>query len=59
MLQILIKNIFYENKDCYGYRRIWKQLQNQGIMISEKLVGKNMKEESLVVSFVNKRKYQS
>jgi putative transposase len=55
----LIKNTFQENRGCYGYRRIWKKLQHQGIIISEKLVRKIMKEESLVVRFVNKRKYQS
>lgn len=59
MLRIIIKNIFHENRDCYGNRRIWKQLQNLGILISEKLSRKIMKEESLVVYFVSKRKYQS
>ena len=58
-LRTLIKDTFHESKDCYGYRRIWKQLQNQGIILSEKLVRRIMKEESLVVCFVNKRKYQS
>lgn len=58
-LRTLIKDTFHESKDCYGYRRIWKQLQNQRIILSEKLVRRIMKEESLVVCFVNKRKYQS
>ena len=58
-LRTLIKDTFHESKGCYGYRRIWKQLQNQGIIVSEKLIRKIMKEESLVICFVNKRKYQS
>lgn len=58
-LRFLIKNTFHESNGCYGYRRIWKKLQHQGIVVSEKLIRKIMKEESLVVCFVNKRKYQS
>ncbi|MFR3729057.1 IS3 family transposase [Lacrimispora sp.] len=42
-----MKNTFHKSRDCYGYRRIWKQLQNQGLIISEKLVRKIMKEQSL------------
>jgi hypothetical protein len=58
-LRTLVKNILHGSKNCYRYRRIWKQLQNQGIIISEKLVRKIMKEKSLFVCFVNKGKYQS
>lgn len=58
-LRVLIKEIFWEGRNCYGYRRIWQKLQNQGIIISEKTVRRLMKEEFLVVCFVSKRKYNS
>ncbi len=58
-VRTLIKNIFQESRDCYGYRRIWKKLQQQGIILSEKIVRMLMKEDSLRVCFVKKRKYNS
>jgi len=58
-LRTRIKEIFRESRNCYGYRRIWKKLQNQGVIISEKIVRRLMKEEALMVCFVNKRKYNS
>lgn len=59
MIRIIIKSTFHEYMECYGYRRILKQLQNEGTIIPEKPVRKIMKEESLIVCFVNKRNYQS
>lgn len=46
----IIKEIFYENYACYGYRRIKAALkQKEGIVISEKVVIKIMKDEKLKV----------
>lgn len=59
VLRVQIREIFYENKECYGYRRVWHKLQNQGVILSEKTIRRLMKEESLIVSFTNKRKYNS
>jgi len=58
-LRTQIKEIFHKNRNCYDYRRVWKKLQNQGIIISGKVVRRLMKEEALVVCFVNERKYHS
>jgi transposase InsO family protein/transposase-like protein len=55
----LIINIFYENRECYGYRRIHGVLKNQGYKISEKIVRKIMKEENLIVYKKKKKKYSS
>lgn len=56
-----IRKIFYDNKECYGYRRIWKLLTNgvEAITISEKVVRRIMKEENLVARRPNKKKYSS
>ncbi len=55
----LIINIFYENRECYGYRRIHGVLKKQGYKISEKIVRKIMKEENLIVYKKKKKKYSS
>lgn len=56
-----IRKIFYDNKERYGYRRIWKLLTNgvEAITISEKVVRRIMKEENLVARRPNKKKYSS
>lgn len=45
-----IREIFYNNKERYGYRRIWTLLttREEAITISEKVVRRIMKEEHLV-----------
>lgn len=58
-LRSQIKEIFYQNKACYGYRRIWQSLHRQGVIVSEKIVRRIMKEEALGVCFVRKKKYNS
>ena len=56
-----IRKIFYDNKERYGYRRIWKLLTNgeKAVTISEKVVRRIMKEENLVAKRPNKKKYSS
>lgn len=54
-----IKNLFHENKTRYGYRRIHGLLSKEGIIVSEKIVRRIMKEEHLIVKTKKKRKYSS
>lgn len=58
-LRIEIKNIFDENKNRYGYRRIHAILKRKGIIISEKIVRRIMKEEKLFVKVKRTAKYSS
>lgn len=53
-----IKEIFYENKCRFGYRRITMKLNNNGIVINHKTVRKLMKEIGLVCK-VRIKKYRS
>ena len=54
-----IINIFELNYRCYGYRRLQASLIRQCITISEKVVQRLMKQESLVVSKPKRRRYGS
>lgn len=58
-LRVKIINIFTENKNCYGYRRIHGHLNNIGINISEKVIRKIMKTENLIVCKKRTKKYNS
>lgn len=58
-LRCQVKEIFYQNKTCYGYRRIWFMLKRQGVIISEKIIRRIMREEMLKVPLVRKKKYNS
>jgi hypothetical protein len=51
--------IFGENSGRYGYRRIHAMLRRSGMKISEKVVQRIMKEESLFVVCKRRRKYSS
>lgn len=51
--------IFKENYEQYGYRRIKLQLKNEGVIVSEKLVRKLMKDEKLFVRHKKNKKYCS
>lgn len=42
-----IKDIFYENKERYGVRRIYASLRNEGIKVNHKKIQRLMKEMSL------------
>lgn len=54
-----ITPIFHENRDVYGYRRIYLALKRKGEILSEKVIRRLMKEEELIVQLSKKRKYSS
>lgn len=54
-----IIKLFHENRDCYGYRKIHGQLKKEGIVISEKIIRRIMKEEGLIVKSMARGKYNS
>ena len=51
--------LFKENRNCYGYRRIHSELKKIGIGISEKIVRRIMKAEKITVPTRRTRKYSS
>lgn len=53
------RRIFGENSGRYGYRRIHAMLRRSGMKISEKVVQRIMKEESLFIVCKRRRKYSS
>ena len=54
-----ITAIFQENRGVYGYRRIYLALKREGVILSEKIIRRIMKEEDLTVLLSKKRKYSS
>lgn len=54
-----VKDIFVEARSCYGYRRIHAIIKREGIIVSEKVIRKIMKDENLAVPNVRKKKYSS
>ena len=54
-----IIELFKENRNCYGYRRIHSELKKIGIDVSEKIVRRIMKAEKLTVPTKRMRKYSS
>ena len=58
-LRTKIRLFFNENKQRYGYRRIYGLLKREHITVSEKVVRQIMKEESLTVICKRRRKYNS
>ena len=54
-----IIELFKENRNCYGYRRIHSELKKIGIDVSEKIVRRTMKAEKLTVPTKRMRKYSS
>ena len=54
-----IKELFEETKHRYGYRRIYALLKRKGIILSEKIVRRIMREECLVVKIKKTGKYNS
>jgi|BioPla2DNA2_1021312.scaffolds.fasta_scaffold24966_1 transposase InsO family protein/transposase-like protein len=51
--------IFNENYKTYGYRRIYLALKNKGIVVSEKVIRKIMKQNGLIVYQPKQKKYSS
>ena len=54
-----IKEVFIESSKRYGYRRIHSVIKKTGIIISEKIVRRIMKEEKLSIPGIKKKKYNS
>ena len=54
-----ITDVFESNHRCYGYRRLQASLTRQDVAISEKVVQRLMKQESLVVAKPKRRRYAS
>lgn len=54
-----IEEIFAEHKGMYGYRRITKQLKNEGWKVNHKKVQRLMKKQDLESMQRKKRKYSS
>jgi putative transposase len=58
-LRLEIQQVFEESKHRYGYRRIHAVLRNEGIVVSEKIVRRLMRESQLYVFQSRKRRYNS
>ena len=54
----LIKNIFFENKERYGFRRIEAELKNKGYIVNHKKIIRLMKKMNLKAK-IRKQKYHS
>lgn len=54
-----IRQLFDENAGRYGYRRIHCLLRREGVIVSEKVIRRLMKEEGLAVIFIKKKRYSS
>ncbi|AOF94478.1 IS3 family transposase [Sinorhizobium sp. RAC02] len=54
-----IIEIFETNHRCYGYRRLQASLARERVMISEKVVQRLMKQESLIVPRPKRRRFGS
>lgn len=51
-----VTELFHENEERYGYRRIYGLLKREGITLSEKAVRRLMQEEGLEVRTKRRRK---
>jgi len=56
--ELVIKQIFVENKGRYGYRRITLEMHNRGYLINHKLVQKLMRKNGLKCE-IRRKKYKS
>ena len=54
-----VTEFFESNHRCYGYRRLLASLTRQDVTISEKVVQRLMKQESLIVAKPKRRRYAS
>lgn len=54
-----IIQLFHDNRDIFGYRKIHMLLRNEGTIVSEKVVRRIMKQEALIVKQRHKHKYNS
>ena len=58
-VRIKICELFHNNYDAFGYRKIYTLLKREGITLSEKVVRRIMLEERLIVKVHHRRKYNS
>ena len=58
-LRTKVREIFNENRCCYGYRRVHAVLKYEGITYSEKVIRRIMSEEQLIIHGKKKRRYNS
>jgi len=58
-LRTEIKEVFYDNQRCYGYRRVHATIKGKGTTVSEKVIRRIMKEEQLIIPYKKKRNYSS
>lgn len=58
-LAVRICQIFQSSGGAYGYRRIHRDLRNEGVTVSEKVVAAVMKREGLVARHAKRRRYSS
>lgn len=54
-----ITELFRDNYDAFGYRRIHTLLQQEGTIVSEKVIRRIMKSENLIVKQKRERSYNS
>ena len=54
-----IIQLFHENRNIFGYRRIHMLLQREGRKVSEKVVRRIMKRENLIIRRKRRQKYNS
>lgn len=54
-----IVQLFHDNRNVFGYRKIHTLLRMAGIIVSEKVVRRIMKQESLIVKQRHRQKYNS
>ena len=55
----IIKEIFIENRNVFGYRRIYLELKKRNITLSEKVIIRLMKQDGLIVFVPKMKKYSS
>lgn len=58
-IRVRVAVLFHENRDSFGYRKIYMLLQKEGSIVSEKVIRRIMKEENLTVKQKRSRKYNS
>lgn len=54
-----LHTVFDSAEGCYGYRRIHAILKRSGVVVSEKVIRRLMKEEGLIVYHARRRRYNS
>lgn len=54
-----MRELFEQNRSCYGYRRLHCLLKQQGIIVSEKIVRRIMKQENLTGQYTKKRRFNA